>query len=521
MEGLFRRHMPKDLAAEYSSAALGFGDAIGLSIPGAPGGEWFGSVGQVQIELAAFGRALALSSRNVVTRGASPAHEPGYSLAMSSFLAAVTVAPDICMVEADGQTDDLLHDLSAWMQSKGVLPVTILHAAGTRPPSSVCRSVEELRHRPVTNACMIVETPDAMKTEEFDLVLQAALAGGNRLVIMRPERSPWPKVRLLDLIARHVPVFRWPGIEISQFQHAPGSAMSILKVLDTLSRHGKIEFLPTWQAVMQAAFVLASADKGGETELVLSNARFRKAAMSVLQQKQLNAQVTASTDGNGAGRLVLPIIEQTLASIADLLAGHDSDKLHILVDAQLASNRAELAMQIEAARYPTAAICCSSLEGQSFSDQLLWPSFAVDAHGQVVTAPHAIAGAIRFWSTAPSELGWASVDSMAVLKDLDVALDAALLRLSADASKLLFGRLVEQKPQQDPFGSILVADLLFEDALQTETEAERALTESDADLGEDFDDFEGWYIDIDGVEEQVAEEDVPAWSRSDHEPDDN
>jgi hypothetical protein len=474
LEGVFGRHMPDNLAREYVSAALGLDRVAELSPPLGSGDRWFAPLDLIQDELASFGRALVLSTRYASPRLKDGSQQqPGFSADMASLFGALAQAPDFAFIAAYAPREALMQDLAAWAQAQDILPVTILHAAGTRPPKSVCRSLDEVLSKPITNACMLVETPDALTAAEIDLVLQAAHAGCNRLVFVRPAHSAWPRLELLDLFSRHVPVLHWPAGEGARAQLPVEQKLELAESLNRLHRAGQLQFVRSRSQVRQEVARALRAHHSDGISLVIPNARMRKVAKRVLSRTDASIAVAAYVDENLAGQYLLPIVEETISSTAAVLLGEDSAKLRLLVDEQLAGNIDELAAQLSRSGYPSSAICHSDV-GASLDFSGAWPLMGVNGYGHVVTSRDRVAEAIRFWTQRPGSLDWSRANTISD-QELDAALAAGMSRSGA-SSFASHGYSADDgmSPKGDP-APIGEVDDAWEQSLRIEAQAEKAL----------------------------------------------
>lgn len=208
LETFYRRHLPAEIAAELTDATIGLGECVELFVPGSST-NWYTSLRHVQHELAAWGRALALSKRAICRRDVSGHVTHGFGTTSRAVLTALFGGADLSIVNASGPVQPLTADIARIAEISGLMPVTISTAAGHPLPKSVVRPVSDLRATMISRAAMIIDDADALTAAELSNVLAAGMAGNNKVILIRRQESEWPQLELLDLIAHHAPVVDW------------------------------------------------------------------------------------------------------------------------------------------------------------------------------------------------------------------------------------------------------------------------------------------------------------------------
>ncbi|MEO8756157.1 MAG: MobA/MobL family protein [Devosia sp.] len=408
LRNLLKRQMPNVLAGEMTEAVLGLGETVRLA-PLYLDSEWFAPLGLACTEIGAFGRSLMLTSRRTPMPNLDGVFDEGFSSSTRRVLIEVFREADLVIVNASCTTKTLMQDLAEGAKMIGRLAVTILTAAGSPPPPSVTVGVDELKTRMVSNAIILVDEPDALTSTELDVLMQASIAGCNRLILMRQVNSRWGRSTLLDLIADHARVLEWPEPE----SHDPpvlAKTTDIEIALEGLQQASRIAFEGSREAVLGSALgtLLGPSDNARQRGLVMPNGRFRRALENVLHKHQNFAQVTSFAAQNQAETLIVPVISETIGTIGRLFSAGNADKLSLVVDRSIATDLKTLREAIQASVQPNTAICTPLFDPPSVSlkDRQRWPLWAVDPNGEVVTTASAIRRAIAFWSTAPIDLIW-------------------------------------------------------------------------------------------------------------------
>ena len=230
LKSLFARHVSDDLAEELVSAAIGLGDCHQISVPNSAI-EWFASTYQVQRELSVFGKAVLLDARSDGRRDVSSIVSEGFTSETRQLLTQLFDAPDLTIVKASGAVETLVADMAWVAERAGLVPISIANAAGHKIPKSVVRSPHSLRSTMASGGILLVDDPDCLELSELQLVFAAALAGGNKLVLIRRKDSDWQRLELLDLLEAHAPVLEWRSAHthahspVARKAYAPRSAI--------------------------------------------------------------------------------------------------------------------------------------------------------------------------------------------------------------------------------------------------------------------------------------------------------
>lgn len=227
LRSFFQRHFADDIARELSQAAIGLGGCVELDLPDTR--EWFVSTNQVQHEMAAFGRALMLSGRNTSQKDVSALMAEGFDLHTKSVVQTALNGDDLTLVQTSSRAESLATDIANVAGRAGLTPVVIANGAGHPMPQAIIRTPAELRTKMVSRALIIVDDIDALDADELSTILAAALAGGNRTVLLRRTNSDWPPLELIDLIANHVKVLDWQAPSLNaqsalRVRHGPPAA---------------------------------------------------------------------------------------------------------------------------------------------------------------------------------------------------------------------------------------------------------------------------------------------------------
>ncbi|WP_061912009.1 MobA/MobL family protein [Devosia sp. Leaf420] len=209
----FMRHLPGSLGLEAADAAIGLG-CVALSTPEGSG-EWYASVGLVHHEMAAIGRGLILAERFLGQREVSHLVVEGFTQSTSTVLANIFSGPDLVIVKTENAADALAGDLAGLAKRVGLRAVSIASPAGHPLPQSIVVEAAALTSKMVSDALIILDDPDALVAAELSLVLAAAVAGNNKLVVVRRADSDWAQLELIDLIAEHAPVLEWQPLDVS------------------------------------------------------------------------------------------------------------------------------------------------------------------------------------------------------------------------------------------------------------------------------------------------------------------
>lgn len=209
LEGFFKRHVSDALAEELVDAAIGLGDFHQIAFPDSPN-EWFVSSHQVQHELSIFGKAVLLGARSHGQRDIRPIVNEGFTSETRQLLTQLFEVPDLIIIKTGGGGVKTLVASIAWVAERaGLVSVCIANAAGHELPKSVVRSPLSLRGSMVSGGIILVDDTDCLEPSELKIILAAALAGGNKLVLIVREDSDWPRLELLELLQDHAAVLNW------------------------------------------------------------------------------------------------------------------------------------------------------------------------------------------------------------------------------------------------------------------------------------------------------------------------
>lgn len=210
LDTLYHRHVPSEIANDLTEATIGL-DCVTLVASGS-NVEWYASIYQVQRELRAFGLAILLGERWKAQRDVSRNVGEGFADCTRGVLVDIFGGPDLTIIKTWGAADLLAADIARIGEDAGLTPVTIATAAGHPAPTSVVRHIIALRTKMVSDAVIIVDDADALVPQELSLVLAAAVAGNNRLVLIRRQEADWTPLALLDLIGHHALTVHWSAM---------------------------------------------------------------------------------------------------------------------------------------------------------------------------------------------------------------------------------------------------------------------------------------------------------------------
>lgn len=230
LKSFFARHFSDDLAEELVSAAIGLGDCHQISVPSSSI-EWFASTYQVQRELCVLGKAMLLLAQSHGRRDVSSIVSEGFTTETRQLLTQLFDAPDLTIVKASGAVETLVADMAWVAERAGLVAISIANAAGHKIPKSVVRSPHSLRSTMASGGILLVDDPDCLEPSELQLVFAAALAGGNKLVLIRRKDGDWQRLELLDMLEAHAPVLEWRSAHtqahspVTRKAYAPRSAI--------------------------------------------------------------------------------------------------------------------------------------------------------------------------------------------------------------------------------------------------------------------------------------------------------
>ena len=210
LDALYHRHVPPEIAKELTEATIGL-DCVTLGASGSKV-EWYASAYQVQRELRAFGLAILLGERWKAQRDVSRNVSEGFADLTRAVLVEIFGGPDLTIIKTWGAAELLAADIARIGEDAGLTPVTIATPAGHPIPTSVVRDIIALRTKMVSDAVIIVDDADALVPQELSLVLAAAVAGNNRLVLIRRQETDWTPLALLDLMGHHAPTLPWSAM---------------------------------------------------------------------------------------------------------------------------------------------------------------------------------------------------------------------------------------------------------------------------------------------------------------------
>ena len=246
LQSLALRYLGADEARELTDAVIGLAGVLELGDSSGSGSRWLASYDLIVTELGAFGRAAALAARSRPA-AAVPDLGAGYSAPARELLGALTAGPDLVLIDAYADPATLLEDVARLAERLGRMPVSIAHGSGSAHPQAVIVPVRRLAAKPVSNAIILVDQADALSAAELDIVVQAALAGNCQLVLVRRPEGPWPRSRLLDLLAPRALQLNWGqpaerGIESAAALSGPSDPLLISQ------RHERALWTLPWTA---------------------------------------------------------------------------------------------------------------------------------------------------------------------------------------------------------------------------------------------------------------------------------
>ncbi|MBS3848538.1 MobA/MobL family protein [Devosia sp. BSSL-BM10] len=245
LETFYARYVLPDHAKELVEATIGLGLCVELDIADSDV-EWFAGVHLVQSELAALGRALMLSERSSCKLDVSYHVRKEFSSATRTVLEKLFAGSDVVIVEAQSRAELLAQDIAGIANRAGIIPVTIATPAGHPAPRSALVEIKDLSERMISQAIIIIDDPDSMAAAELSLALASALAGNNKVVLLRRGDSDWPSLELLDVLSHHVQVLKWQPM--FQASLTNGKSLSTMGNLRTAIVHkplGHFSALPS------------------------------------------------------------------------------------------------------------------------------------------------------------------------------------------------------------------------------------------------------------------------------------
>jgi hypothetical protein len=417
----YRRYLSHAHAEQLVSAAIGLGAVHELGQGGA--NPWLVPTHVPVSEVTSFAHSLMLANRKSHATDVSDRVAGGFPRPTRETLSAIFNAPDLVVVHASADPLTLKTDIEAIGDT---IPhdtiVEISTSAGHAPGARIVVPAADLTERMVSGATIIVDDVDALDVQDLELVTSAALAGVNRLALIRRFPSDWPRLELVDLLAHHACIIDWPKTE-------PWTAVQLLEAgkisdaLEALQRLGRLYFStgsltipgkpvrpeavpqPDVRATLARRFGIAANGNPGNnrdrTELIYPLTRH-----SIRYRPMLAAMLTR-TDA------ITLVIDSTDFPTRDALA-----------------NRLGLARPIRGATsYPV-----NPMPGQNEQPEAGWPRWALGPDLTPTTAPADIVRAIGFFARAPLPLEWECPqwDRALDLERLDRVLELQFPSRSAD-----------------------------------------------------------------------------------------
>ncbi len=402
LTSFFERYFSYEHARELTEAAIGLGDVVQLRQPDGSTSPWLASVETVVTELACLGRILILARRRL---GAvqPPAFGSGFPDHTTRILQGVAISGSLAVIEVGGSPRTLLEDLAWLAQQQSLAPVTILHAGGGLVPKAIKRSLRSLRRTPASRAMLILNDPDALTLTEIDLLLQATVAGNNKLVVLRHQRTVWPRHQLLDIMEDHVAPLHWSS---SGTQPSFGGRSSTTAFLTQLTVAGRLEFVAAKE--LQAGELLQGLQHSVLLPgLVIPDPVLRAECLLIAAAAHIPVPITCTVEENPAPSILLPVTAETVRALATMLQASSRKQILLKVSSSLASSPAELTEAMYRSRLPTAATALLydgiSARGPVYTSP---PYFAVTPQGDIRSEAKAIGEAVTHWTFAPVALEW-------------------------------------------------------------------------------------------------------------------
>lgn len=434
LKDFFQRYFDSTFADELIDEAIGLGDAVTIYPQSASHLHWFAPAGLVQKELACLGRSLILANRRLCPLR-HPSVTAGYLRHTANLLRSIAASNDISVVEANGDAATLLADLMSLARESDLIPVAVTNAAGHRTPKGIKRTVASLQRKPASRAVLIVDEPDAMTTNEIDILLQATIAGKNKLILIRRQTSVWPRLQLLDMLANNVEVFAWH--KISSQNHLAGQPS--IERFEEMEKNGALEFI----APDQIFRFVANALKDENVGVVIFDFQLREACSNFAPEAGWAKRLSGTIEGNSASVLIVLIATETVSALQTLFRASDPRPVTLMVSRSVATSLGELLLAMTDSRMPTAAVAHRAERSRDDDGVFLGPPyFAVTPHGEVRADIASILDAIRFWTFGPVGIEWPKYfrAQKREMLELHVGLQAWLSQRGAEPS--LAGEIV-------------------------------------------------------------------------------
>lgn len=392
LAAFYRRHLPTELARELTSATIGLGYCVEIASAGALR-KWYASIYQIHDELAVFGRAVLLSARFETAVDVSDFVREGFPARTKRLLVDLFSGADLVMIKAAENPTTLVTDMARLAQTAGLMPVSVVTAAGHALADCVVRTVADLSGRMASKALLIIDDADALTPKELALVLAAGVAGGNKVALIRRADTDWPRLDLLALIGKHVSTLEWPG-GLSHVGHAPRTTGILERALAAAQRENAITWFETSHEVrrMMPDLGLQLPMMGSVTVGFDGEAAVIVVASPLPESDDLRRR-------NATGPTGLPAIAAAFARFAPT----NSTAIRFVVARDHAPTVDALA-DILAREHPNSAISHSAHGHLQSSSE--WPRLAVDPDGVLVTHPANIARSIWLTSTLTDQLRW-------------------------------------------------------------------------------------------------------------------